>query len=214
MAPAIKFAHGGVRPGAGRKPAPVITAQPITDVPRWYCVRTGHGAELTADIEIRLAGFTLFAPSLWKPATPARRDAKGAMHAAKPARIVPLFPRYLFVQFVRAADAWQQIRRLPGVDGFIGASDENPSTVPEQAIALLRRMCQPNECVYPPKTNLQDLHAPVPLDVGSSARLLSGPMAELVGIVAMSDGRRVRLLLEIMGSLVPADVEQAAVEPV
>jgi transcription antitermination factor NusG len=187
-----------------------MPAIPDNVEPRWYCVRTRHGAELTADINIRLAGFTVFAPSLFKPATPARRSANGALRAAQPDRIVPLFRRYLFVQFRCGVDPWQQIRKLPGdaVEQILGATPELPTAVPDTAIALIRGMCAPNGCLYPAS------HHDRPLAVGANARFLTGPMADLTGICAWSDGRRVKLLLEMMGCLVPVKALQAEVEVV
>jgi transcription antitermination factor NusG len=180
---------GGVRAGAGRKPSAADIIPP-DDSLHWYCVRTCHDAELTADIEIRQAGFTLFSPSLWKPAQPARRDFNGAMRAAKPDRIEPLFKRYLFVRFCLTAHDWQEIRHLPGVDGIMGLLPERPTAVPDAAIDLIRGMCAPNDCVYPDNVDLRDRRAPmvraVPMAAGSSARLLGGPMADLP---AFANGR-------------------------
>ena len=52
----------------------------------------------TADIETRLAGFLVFSPTIWKPATALRRDASGVIRRGLPDRIEPLFRRYFFTR--------------------------------------------------------------------------------------------------------------------
>ncbi len=218
-----KFRHGGVRAnsggaraGAGRKPKAAPPA--YVDIERWYCVRTRHGAEITADFDIRRAGFTLFSPSLWKPGTPARRAWDGSLRPARPALIVPLFRRYLFVRFRRDADDWRSIAHLPTVDRIFSSTRGQPTPVPDGAIDLIRSLCAPNGCVYPDNERMLDGPAPVirmpPIAPGTRTRLTAGPMADLAGICTWSDSKRVRLLLEIMGRTVSVTVARADVETV
>jgi transcription antitermination factor NusG len=202
--------HGGARRGAGRKPA-VAFQQP--DEPRWYCVRTQWGQDIRADIAIRQSGFQVFAPTLWKPPSPARRSLNGAMRPAREARIIPLFSRYLFARFNLAEPGWQAIRGLPGVEAILSSTPESPTPVPEPALEAVRSLCAPNGCVYPPGWEFGRV-APVqrPLEAGCHLRVLYGPLADHVGICQMSDGRRVELLLEILGRTVRTRINQCDVE--
>jgi hypothetical protein len=208
----FKFGHGGARIGAGRPPnfAPPRYAPP--DILHWYCVHTDSGANLTADMAIRLAGFVLFAPTLWKPATPMRRDAGGSVRLAKPDRIAPLFPRDMFVQFSLADPAWRAIRDLPGVDRInSGAAGNRASAgMPDGAIDRVRGLpgFALNGCLYPERFG-ETPSDEAPLDVGVAVRFLTGSMADqpdLRGICKWSDGQRVKLLLEIMGREVLVDM--------
>ena len=201
---------GGPRPGFGPRPKPPIVVRP--DLPRWYVARTGHGAEMTADIEMRLAGFAVFSPSVWRPARAARRDGR-AVRPARPAAIEALFPRYLFVNF-RRGDEWQRIRGLPGVDSILGTAPDSPIAVPDDVIELLRERCSANGCIYPRAYDPDDLDALAPIEIGAATRLLGGPMADLVGICQMSDARRVQVLLQILGRGVAVTVARALVEAV
>jgi transcription antitermination factor NusG len=218
----IKPGRGGYRPGAGRKPR-VIPEPVVDETERWYCVRTNWSSEtpyypeadLIADIEIRRAGFTVFAPTIWKAPVPTKRDDKGRIIPAIGARVVPLFPRYLFVQFVRSRPDWYCIRRLPGVRMIFGSAPDRPTPVPDAAIDAIRAQCAPNGCIYPPDP---DKRAPR-LEQGSKVRVLTGPMADameqdLLGICEMSDGKRVKVLLQIMGRAVSVTMAQSAVEVV
>jgi transcription antitermination factor NusG len=184
---------------------------------RWVCVRTGHDLQLTADIEIRRAGFQLFSPSVWKRATATRRRFDGMIRPARPDRIEPLFKRYLFVRLHLSAHNWQIIRHLPGVDGFMGLLPGTPSPVPDAAIDGIRALCSPNDCIYPAsvalRSRLPALVSSVPLVAGSRTRLLDGPMADLTGICQWSDAKRVRLLMDILGRTVLVTVPRDRTEP-
>ena len=183
---------------------------------RWYCVRTSFHGEIRTDLDIRDLGFSVFAPSLWRPPARARRDRNGVLRPARPARLVPLFPRYLFVKFRRDLDHWHSIARLETVDCIFGSTPLRPTPVPDKAIDLIRGLCAPNDCVYPDNRRMTEGYAPAipraPIEAGTRTRLMSGPMADLSGICTWSDGKRVRLLLEIMGRPVSVTVAQAAVE--
>jgi hypothetical protein len=52
-----------------------------------------------------------------------------------------------------------------------------------------------------------------PIDPGTCLRLLSGAMEGQEGICEWSDGRRVRLLVHILGRSAPLTVSQGDVEP-
>ena len=220
-----KFEHGGARvnaggarAGAGRRPAWV--AEPLTALERrWYCVRTGYGAEVAADTSLRLAGFTVFAPSLWKPAIAARRDRNGVLRPARPDRVVPLFPRYLFVQFCRSDLGWRRIRGMTGVDYVFSASAGSasdpagvPVAVPDAAIAQIRGLCSGNDCVYPTGFSLVEGRVVSVVPPGTPVRLIAGPMADLSGFCEMSNGKRVRVLLNLMGRAVSVTLSQSAIE--
>lgn len=202
----FKFGHGGARPGSGPKPrAAVIPSAPL-DLARWYCVRCHPGEDLTADIEIRLAGFELFAPTLWKPATAARRDG-ASIRPARPDRIESLFPTYMFVRFKRFSDDWRRIYALTGVDYILGFGPNAPSAMPDRVIEAVRNLCAPNGCIYPPEPAPVDRTTPIPC--GTKVQLASGAMIGLTGICLWSDGKRVRLLLEILGRGVAVTVPRA-----
>lgn len=180
------------------------------DTERWYCIRTDYGAEATADIEIRLAGITLFAPTIWIPARAARRDGP-YLSPARPCRVELLFPRYMFAQF-RLSDDWQTIRDLPGVDCILGTSPDSPSPMPDDAIHKVRTVCEVNDCKYPTGVDLHNLDAPVLLEPGSAVRFISGPMMGFHGICEWSDAERVGLLMSILGGTVPISTSRMMVE--
>lgn len=207
-----KFRHGGaransggVRAGAGR---PVVAKPDFTERKselRWYCARTYWHAEQTASRELRDAGFTVLSPSVWFPAVKAWRNANGATRPAVPDRVEPMFPRYVLVQFRRSVDDWKRIRRLPGVE-YLFLADGNPIAMPDQAIELIRGLCDVNDCHYPDDfaagEHGVEIALPVPaapLEVGAAAQII-GPLADLRSVCTMSDGKRVELLMTFLGA--------------
>lgn len=153
----FKFGHGGARPGAGRKPKPIVITEP--EPIRWYCVRTEYAAELHADVAIRVAGFETFFPLLWVPPVDAHRTADGRAIPAKPPRLLPLMPRYLLVRFARTNPSWRAICNLRGVEKVFSTHPERPTPIPDRDIDALRVGLAPNGVLYPPKRPERDKSA-------------------------------------------------------
>jgi transcription antitermination factor NusG len=212
---------GGFRPGSGRKPKaiePVLLPEPEGE--RWYCVCTDPGKDLTADIETRLAGFLVFAPTIWKPATKIRRDVNGVVRRGLPDRIEPLFRRYFFTRFDRTDFSWTKILHLPGVRRIISSTLGFPIAVPDSFIDTLqgfdrtvdgvRYVARPNGCIYPEAPS----SAPK-LAAGTRVKPLEGAFVDMVGELAeMSDRGRVKVLLQMFGAQRAVEMDQAAVEVV
>jgi transcription antitermination factor NusG len=190
-------------------PSIVFLARP--DTTRWYCLRTDHGADVTAADAVRQAGFEVFAPMEWREPRSARRLAHGAIRPARPAGVDPMFPRYLFTRFSRS-QPWQLIRGLRGVDGLLGTAPDTPCPMPDAAITLIRDICQANDCRYPDSFDVHDPDALLPMDEGAPVRITGGAFADRFGVCDWSDAKRVRVLLSIMGRDVPLDVERAWIE--
>lgn len=166
---------------------------------RWFAIFTGHGhAQLTADIEIRLAGFEVFNPSIWQPAYSARLNRPG-----KPDRIAPLFPRYLFAAW-QPSDPWFQICSRRGVEAILGETPSKPTPVPDEVIQAIRDRAAPNGCIYPAE--------PRHIAVGDRARITRGSFVDMTGICTMSNTRRVELLLSVMGRQVSVKMPMESVE--
>ncbi len=84
----------------------------------WHCAVTQPIREHLAACELRAAGWTVYLP----------------LHRVPPAghhgpRIVPLFPRYLFVEFA-VNDPWGAIARTRGVVSLITHGEGQPTRLP------------------------------------------------------------------------------------
>lgn len=214
---------GGVRAGAGGKPKPRIVPN-APDALRWYCIRTAYAPEWWAERAARLllfpppayervpaaaeairsAGFEVFAPTIFKPATKRRRNVVGAMIPARPAGERPLFGNYIFARFTRHA-YWQQLRDMACVDTILGLAPEAPTPLPDRAIDLIRGMCDAGGCYH------EDGDTPNTL-VGALLRVLSGPFSGFEGVCDWSEDGEARLELTIFNRPCPTVFDQTMVE--
>jgi transcription termination/antitermination protein NusG len=199
---------GGARAGAGRPRKLHVCA----DQPRWYLVRAAYGQTAVADRSIREAGYEVFAPTIFKAATPPRRDANGVMRPGKLDRVEFLFVRYVITRFNLADPGWHDIRHLDGVERIISGAYSTlnpigiPIAIPDEAIAYVREILGPNDCIDPRK------FVGEPYELGTSLRMLDGPMAGHIGICDMSDGERVLWVMNMLGRPIPFEVAHDSVE--
>lgn len=156
---------------------------------RWYVVRTQARKEAFGCRNLERQGFCTFVPQLPRTVRHGRRVALVDR---------PLFPRYIFVALDLQRDRWRSVLGTFGVSSVIMQGDY-PQPVPRGVVEELVQASTPGE-------GLDFRHL---LKVGSRVRLLAGPFAGRIGeMLEMSDGDRVRILLEILGAdrVVMADV--------
>ena len=89
---------------------------------------------------------------------------------------------------------------------------ERPASVPASVLDILWRQCAADGVIYPPEPLVADRATPIPC--GTTVLLASGAMIGLTGICQWSDGKRVRLLLEILGRGVRVTVPRSSVEAI
>ena len=161
---------------------------------KWYVIRTEPQADYLAAEELERAGFETFFPRI-KRVSPKKGPADG-----------PLFPGYLFLRWDLEAEGKPSLRRAPHVSGWV-SFDGVVIPVPDEAIAELAdrveavnmngglwRRFKPGDQVYVASKTIQGLAQVV--EEGKS------PQA------------RVRVLMEFMGGLVPAQVPREDLQPV
>jgi transcriptional antiterminator RfaH len=164
--------------------------------PRWYCVQTHVRGELTAIHGLTAQRFEIHLPKRWE------RDRHGGRIAA------PLFPGYLFVRFDVAADRWRPVVSTRGVYRLFGATVERPTPLPVGVVEDLIERAGPSGII-------DDGTVPdpvAPLQAGQLARVTSGPFVDMTGICTWSTGRRVRLLLTLLGGDVETELSRASVD--
>jgi transcription antitermination factor NusG len=198
-----------------RRSRPIIPAEPITGEHRWYCVRTALGGERRASIDIGEAGFDVFAPTEWRPAECARRYTNGSVRPARPARVVSLFRRYIFVKFNRADPSWAGINKheMPSVAYIVGATPEQPMPLPDHVLDVIRGAGWVNGCRYD-DVDPSDLNAPAPIKPGTPVLIINGAFVDRQVICTWSNGKRVGFLMQMLGGETAFDVAQSSVEAV
>lgn len=153
-----------------------------------------------------MAGFEVFAPTIWKPATRARRNTVGAIIPARPAGVGPLFRTYFFARF-RLIDYWRTRDGLPNVETILGLASHAPTPVPDRAMEFLRGMCDADGCFH------EDGEVPNTL-VGKMLRLLEGPFVGFEGICDWAEDGEARATITAFNRPCPVTVDQEMVEVV
>jgi transcription antitermination factor NusG len=115
----------------------------------------------------------------------------------------PLFPGYVFIIIDLSKHRWRSVNGTFGIASLIMGS-EQPKPVPWGVIEGLIASCE--SCGA---ARLDDS-----LEIGQKVRILSGPFVETLCRLAHLDDRgRVRVLLEIMGMEVAAQLDRSAIAP-
>jgi len=162
---------------------------------RWYAVYTQPHAEAKALEHLLHQGYAAYLPRCRMRVSHARRQ-----------QIVlrPLFPRYLFAGFDRAAMPWRPILSTIGVTDIVRAGDE-PAAVPAEIVTAIReREAGGAFDRVDPRQSLR---------LGELVRVTAGAFEDMVGrLVELRDQDRVVVLLELLGRAVRAQLRTEAVE--
>jgi len=161
---------------------------------RWFCASVGPGREGLARDRLEGLGFGAFLPVVTRRV----RHARQTWIAAR-----PLFPRYLFLRFDARRDAWKRAYTLGLGVRIFGASPERPTPLPAGLVEgwIAEGFDRPIG---------RDL-APDLIAAGAEVRLTDGPFCDSLGVCLWDDGRRVRVLLSLLGRQVQAEVARERV---
>ena len=148
----------------------------------WSVAQTESQRENVAAGFLRTEGFEVYLP---------RIEVKTTGRA----RVVPLFPGYVFVAIV---DRWWSVRWTPGVLRLLMV-DEAPARIDGKVMSAIRRREDGAGLVQLPK--------PRGLTRGDRVRITRGSFEQKVGVwEGMSGGDRSRVLIELLGRSVPVSI--------
>ena len=161
----------------------------LTDGDRWYVVYSQPHQEFRAQTQLAAQGFHTFLP----------RYRKTVRHARKLRTVnAPFFNRYLFVALDLSRDQWRSVNGTFGVTSVI-TDGAFPIPVPQGVVESLISISDANGFI-----KLGD-----GLKVGERVRVLTGPLADLVGELVRLDGaRRAQVLLQLLGGVVPVSIDR------
>jgi transcription antitermination factor NusG len=162
---------------------------------RWFVARVHPNRENSAQFNLTRLGFRSFAPRLKRTIRHARKSRDV---------LAPLFPGYIFLILDLSKDRWRTVNNTFGVASLIMGA-ERPMPVPEGVVEGLL---------------VAENFGPVRLDsesdfeIGQQVRILSGPFTDaLCRLVHLDDNGRVRVLLELMGTEVTAQLDRSRIAP-
>lgn len=150
---------------------------------QWCVIHTQPRGEKRAEQNLRLQGYSIFAPFIAKRVRHARRFKSVQ---------IPLFPRYIFVELDMSRDPWRSINGTGGVSKLVTVNDR-PVPLPD---GLVDALMESDLCN-------QQTAALAIFRVDEPVLINDGPFADLIGrIERIDDKGRVQVLLEIMGRAV------------
>ncbi len=160
---------------------------------RWYVVNTRRHQEARAEINLKRQGYRAWLPVMERSRRHARR-----IDTVR----VPVFPGYLFVELDVEREAWSAINGTFGVRRLL-TDGARPQALPEAFVRALRE-----------STGTEGACAVAPADLqrGENVRITAGPFVDCVAVVQeLAPGDRVRLLLNVLGGRIAAEVSRRAV---
>lgn len=148
-----------------------------------------HEARTVAHLRLRTAEVESFFPKI-------EVVRKRAGHRIK--FLEPLFPSYVFLRMQMTAANWNVVRWTPGAKRILG-DGERPIEVQDELIEAIWERVEP----------LGFIRIGVNLERGTRVRIKTGPFVGLEGIFERTTSRegRVRVLLEILGTVRPLEID-------
>ena len=159
---------------------------------RWYALYTKPRKERQVDALLQGRGIETYLPTVRRKVR--RRD--------RPDRVV-YFPCYLFALLDFKVTPHSSIAWMPGVRRIVAFGDQ-PAAVADEIIDLIRgRLSDVEEVGYGR------------LKKGDRVRIQSGPLRDLEAIFdqPLSSKDRVRVLLDVMGRMTPAEIDYSDLSP-
>lgn len=162
----------------------------------WCVAHTQTLKELVAKQHLLDQGFEVYLPRVKKVIRHARKVEE---------KLVPLFPRYIFVGMDLEKDGWRHINGTRGVSHLLMSDDIHPAKISARVICELRK--QENEEGIISMTSLSTFVR------GEKIRIVDGVFKDQIAVFeSMDDKSRVQLLLVFMGREMPVILPEYAVQ--
>jgi transcription antitermination factor NusG len=169
--------------------------EPLGEEERWYVVQTLARREAGVLMHLEAQKFRAFLPQMTRTVRHARklRTERSAV-----------FPGYLFVALDLTRDRWRSVNGTYGASGLVMGA-EFPLPVPRGVVEQILAYADDAGLCRFDRDFIE----------GQMVRVVVGPFANAIGrLDRMDPNGRVRVLLEIMGGVMPARLEQSALAAV
>ena len=173
---------------------------------RWYVVHTYSGYEnrVKSDLEHRIETMGM-QDRIFDIEIPVERVTEIKEGGKRETKDEKIFPSYVLVRMEMDDDSWTCVRNTPGVTGFLGGNGKPAPLSRDEYNKMMRRTGKGEQ----PKRTA------VGLEVGTSVRVTSGPLANFDGTVSEvnAEAGKVKVTLMIFGRETPVDLtfDQVAV---
>ena len=166
---------------------------------RWYVVHTYSGYEksVKSDLEHRIETMGM-QDRIFDIEIPMESVTEIKEGGKRETKDVKIFPGYVLVRMEMDDDAWTCVRNTPGVTGFLGANGKPSPLSRDEYNKIMKR----SSAGKAPKRTA------VGLEVGTSVRVTSGPLADFDGQVSEvnAEAGKVKVTLLIFGRETPVEL--------
>jgi transcriptional antiterminator NusG len=151
---------------------------PSATAQHWHVLWTKSNCEQAVYEQLAAGGFDVLLPTVdrWS-----RRKHTRCLYRA------PLFPGYLFVRHAMDKSGYIEISKARGLVRILGERWDKLATVPDDEIEAIRKVNQ---------TDLPRMPHPY-LNIGQTVRIISGPLANVQGVLVRQESKRGLLVLSI-----------------
>jgi transcriptional antiterminator RfaH len=162
----------------------------------WCVVHTQPSKELLAKQHLIDQGYEVYLPRFKKICRHARKVEE---------KLVPLFPRYLFLGMDLTSARWRSVNGTRGVSHLLMSDDLNPAKVPTRVVEDLKSHEMGDGTL--PVTSLETFIK------GDKVRITEGAFQDQTAVFeSLDDKSRVQLLLTFMGREMKMTLPSYAVE--
>jgi transcription termination/antitermination protein NusG len=167
-----------------------------TESAGWYALWTHSHCEQLVRDQLNSSGFHAFLPTV---------DVWSRRRGVRRLIDVPMFPGYLFLRHAIDKKSYSQVSRLRGVVRLLGERWDCLARIPDQEMESIERVAMAREPVLPHPY----------LKEGRRARIVTGPLAGLEGILVRSRPEKGLLVLSVhlLQRSVAMSVDATAVAP-
>ncbi len=172
---------------------------------QWYVVNTysGHENKVKEKLEMRAQSMDM-KDFIFRVIVPEQKEVE-VKDGVEKEKIRKMFPGYILVEMVMSDEAWYVIRNTPGVTGFIGSSGKGAKPTPLQPFEvdkILNNM------------GMSRIDVNKELEKGTRVRIISGPFADMFGVIDEVDAanQKALLLVDLFGQETSVEVEIAEIE--
>lgn len=166
---------------------------------RWYVIHTYSGYEnrVKSDLEHRIETMGM-QDRIFDIEIPVERVTEIKEGGKREVKDAKIFPSYVLVRMEMDDDAWTCVRNTPGVTGFLGGNGKPAPLSRDEYNKMMRRTSKGDK---PKRTAVN-------LEVGSSVRVTSGPLADFDGKVSEvnAEAGKVKVTLLIFGRETPVEL--------
>ncbi|MDR2420578.1 MAG: transcription termination/antitermination protein NusG [Oscillospiraceae bacterium] len=171
----------------------------------WYVVHTYSGYEKNAADTIRKVaenrGMTDLIIDINIPVETVTELVEGQRKTTERR----IYPGYLLVKMVMTDDSWHLVRNVRGVTGFVGSANKAIPLTDEE----IRAMNLEKQQDEPEKREVV-----IGYKIGSTVRVISGPLIRFIGTVEDIDVERsrARVIVSMFGRETPVDLDFDQIE--